>query len=88
MVGCALLPIINTGTILACFQSYGDWIGIDALNINVRLRDVSQLAIFSSIGGILSGPLALCDQRDIKNGICPGLECQLIECLGRDFYWV
>ena len=33
----------------------------DTLNINVRLRDISELVIINIIGGMLSVPVALCD---------------------------
>ena len=32
-----------------------------SLGMRVGLRDISKLAIFSSIGGMLYGPGALCD---------------------------
>ena len=33
----------------------------DTLNINVRLRDISELVIINIIGDMLSGPVALWD---------------------------
>ena len=33
----------------------------DTLNINVRLRDISELVIINIIEGMLSGPVALWD---------------------------
>ena len=67
MEGWPLSPFLNTGATIAVFQSDGIllWL-MDAWNINVSAGVISLAVSFSRRAGILSGPLALCGFKLVK----------------------